>query len=166
MGNRCKFVINVVTHEEPKTLIGFNQKVCGKEQRLRNPLSWTNRPPAESEVLTHLVVKTEHGKPIVLPFAGRKPQGVPMGLWVKEEGESECRTVMVRIGAAAQANIAPRESGQTSLWSFVTRAFGKPTKETKQMTAGIPAGAVSAPLVAHRFQARIVKFTPQGVSAS
>ena len=123
-------------------------------------------PPAKSEVLTHLVIKTEHGKPIVLPFVGRKPQGVSMGLWVKEEGESEGRTVMVRIGVAAQANIIPRKSGQTSLWSFVTRASGKPTKETKQMTADFPAGAVSRPLVAYRLQARIVKFTPQGVSAS
>jgi hypothetical protein len=100
-GNKCEFVINVVRHAEPKTLIGFNQKVRGKAQRLRNPLSWTNRPPAKSEVLTHLVVKAEHGKPIVLPFAGRKPQGAPMELWVKEDGKSEGRTVMVRIGAAA-----------------------------------------------------------------
>jgi len=124
-------------------LIGFNQKVCGQVQRLRNPLSWTKRPPAESEVLTHLVVKTEHGKPIVLPFAGRKPQGVPMGLWVEEDGKSEGHSVMERIGVEPRGDIIPRASGQTSIWSFVTRAFGKPTEETKQMTAALTAGAVS-----------------------
>jgi len=30
--------------------------------------------------------------------------------------------------------ITPRESGQTSLWSFLTRESGKPAKEEKQMT--------------------------------
>ena len=34
MDNTCELVINVVTHEEPKMLTGFNQTVCGKVQRL------------------------------------------------------------------------------------------------------------------------------------
>jgi hypothetical protein len=63
MGNPGELVINVVTHAEPKLLIGFNQMVCGRVQRLYIPLSWTRTPPAESEVLTHLVSETEHGKP-------------------------------------------------------------------------------------------------------
>jgi hypothetical protein len=41
----------------------------------------------------------------------------------KEEGESESRPVMGRIGIAEQSNIIPRESGQTSLWSFDARAL-------------------------------------------
>src|SRR5712692_10466820 len=45
--------------------------------------------------------------------------------------------------------IALGESGQTSIWSFMTRKFGKPRKEAKQMAANTPAqtgmdaGAVS-----------------------
>jgi RNA-directed DNA polymerase len=80
---------------------------------------------------------------------------------------------MEQIGADA-----PRESGQTSIWSFMTRKFGKPRKETRQMAANTPAqtgmgaGAVSHEEVgwnsinwntAHRnvcrLQMRIVKAT-------
>jgi RNA-directed DNA polymerase len=73
-----------------------------------------------------------------------------------------------------------RESGPTSIWSFMTRKFGKPRKEAKQMTANTPAqtgmdaGAVSREEVdwdsidwnaAHqnvcRLQRRIVKATKE-----
>jgi RNA-directed DNA polymerase len=73
-------------------------------------------------------------------------------------------------------NLIPRESGLTSLWSFVTREFEQPTQEAKQMTAGAtPAGAVShdtgdwhaidwrsAHRIVRRLQARIVKATQAG----
>ena len=49
MDNRCELVINVVSRKKPKMLTGFNQKVCGRVQRLYFPLSWTRRPPAKSE---------------------------------------------------------------------------------------------------------------------
>jgi hypothetical protein len=52
------------------------------------------------------------------------PQGVPTGQQVKEEGESEGRAVMVRIGVATSPR---RESGQTFLWSGVTREPGQQT---------------------------------------
>jgi hypothetical protein len=41
----------------------------------------------------------------------------------KDEGESEGRPVTGRIGVAENSNITPRESGQTSLWSFGARAL-------------------------------------------
>ena len=44
--------------------------------------SWTQRHRRIEGDLTHLVIQTEHGKPAVLPFAGRQPQGAPMGLRV------------------------------------------------------------------------------------
>ncbi len=51
------------------------------------------------ERLTHLVTQNEHGKPVVLPQqVGREPQGVTKELRVKDEGESESRSVMGRIG--------------------------------------------------------------------
>ena len=43
----------------------------------------------------------------------------------------------------AFSDITPRESGQTSLWSFLTREFGKPAKEEKQMTTENSVGAAS-----------------------
>ena len=50
-------------------------------------------------------------------------QGGLMVWSAKEEGESEGRPVMGRIGVAEQSNITPRESEQTSLWSFGARAL-------------------------------------------
>ena len=92
-----------------------------------------------------------------------------MRVW--EKGASECRPVIGRIGAEPQGDIAPRESGQTSLWSLFTRESGKTVKETEQMVAADSGGgAVShepeaereirnAERVVSRLQARIVKAT-------
>ena len=95
-----------------------------------------------------------------------------MGVGVEEDGASESRSVMGRIGGARTRNITPRASGQTSIWSFVTKASGKQAQEARQMTAATTAGAASHDLVdwhtinwpkAHqnvrRLQARIVKAT-------
>lgn len=95
-----------------------------------------------------------------------------MRVW--EKGASECRPVIGRIGAEPRGDIAPRESGQTSLWSLFTRESGKTVKETKQMAAADSgAGAVShdpeatreireAERTVSRLQARIVKATREG----
>lgn len=104
-----------------------------------------------------------------------------MGVRVQDGGASEGRLVMRRIGVAPQGNITSRASEQTSTRSFVTRALGKPTEETKQMTAqpsaqaGTAAGAVSQSdrdwhainwhavhQAVRRLQARIVKATQAG----
>src|SRR5262245_583710 len=50
-----------------------------------------------------------------------------MGVRVKEDGESESRLVMGRIGVALNGKITPRESGQTSIRSFPTREPELPT---------------------------------------
>lgn len=49
-----------------------------------------------------------------------------MGLPVKEDRESEGCPVMGQIGLAPIGNISPRVSGQTSIWSLITRAFVEP----------------------------------------
>jgi hypothetical protein len=64
-----------------------------------------------------------------------------MGLRVREDGESEGRPVVGRIGVEPRDNITLRESGPTSIWSFITRELGKPTMEEKQMTANTTAKA-------------------------
>ena len=48
-----------------------------------------------------------------------------MGLRIEEDGESECSLVIKEIGMAPPGNITPRESGQTSVWSFITKRSGK-----------------------------------------
>lgn len=52
---------------------------------------------------------------------------------VEDGGESEGRSVMDRIGVASHDKITPRESGQTSAGSSVTRELVEPLKEEKQM---------------------------------
>jgi RNA-directed DNA polymerase len=72
-------------------------------------------------------------------------------------------------------HITPRESGLTSLWSFITRELGKSIQETRQMTAVATAGAVCHAAVewhaidwpkAHRhvrrLQARLVQAVQAG----
>jgi RNA-directed DNA polymerase len=69
----------------------------------------------------------------------------------------------------------PRESEQTSVWSFLTRKLDQQTQEAKQMTANTFAGAASHNEVkwhrinwsavhgnVRRLQARIVKATQEG----
>ena len=58
-----------------------------------------------------------------------------MGLRAKENGKSEGRPVMGRIGVTSQDNIIPRESEQTSVWSHLSRKLGKRIQEARQMTA-------------------------------
>ncbi len=44
-----------------------------------------------------------------------------MELRVWEDGASECRPVIGRIEVEPFGNITSRESGQTSIWSLITR---------------------------------------------
>ena len=67
-----------------------------------------------------------------------------MEVRVEEDGESQRRSVMGRIGVEPARNITPRESVPTSIGSFLTRKPVLLTQETKQMTAvATPTGAVS-----------------------
>ncbi len=80
------------------------------------------------------------------------------------------------IGVERPRNMTPRASGQTSIWSFVTKELGQLLEERRQMTAVAPlTGALSAGPVAwhtidwyavhrtvRRLQARIVKAVQAG----
>ncbi len=67
------------------------------------------------------------------PYLSRQresdPQGKPMEVWVQERGKSEGSSVMEGIGVEQTRKITPRESGQTSTRSPLTREQGKPIKE-------------------------------------
>ena len=55
-------------------------------------------------------------------------------------------------------DITPRESALTSVWSCITREFGQPPEERRQMTAvATLTGALSDRFTARRLQARMVK---------
>ncbi len=81
-----------------------------------------------------------------------------MGLRAKEDGKSESRSVMERIGVKPKGNITPRESGQTSIWSLVTRELEKTGKEDKADDGSIDYWCGLPPRVRWR-QVRIVKAT-------
>ena len=66
------------------------------------------------------------------------------------------------IGVERLRNITLRESALTSIWSCITREFGQPREERRQMTAVVTlTGALSDRLTARRLQARMVKVGPQ-----
>jgi len=64
-----------------------------------------------------------------------KPQGMPTGLRVAEEGGSEYRPVVGRIRVEPSGEITLRESGLTSLWCLRTRPSEQLAWEAEQMTA-------------------------------
>jgi hypothetical protein len=69
-----------------------------------------------------------------------------MGLRVEDGGGSECFPVMGRIEvepgecavrAVERVHYPTRKRADFQTWSLVTREFGEPSQEGKQMTAGI-----------------------------
>jgi len=95
MANRCELPINAVKANKPKMLRGLNQKVRDRYEGIQFPSSETTPSPANR-------------------------QG-PEGAAIEEDGESERSFVMKGIGVAPFGNITLRKSGQTSVWSFITR---------------------------------------------
>src|SRR5947209_14908477 len=81
-------------------------------------------PPAERRDLPHTVTAAERGKPVAAPAPkGRESdsQEKPTRQRVQEEGASEGRSVIDRIGVEPPATSPRGESRLTSLWSAVTR---------------------------------------------
>src|SRR6266568_5537272 len=100
-----------------------------------------------------------------------------MGRRVKDQGESERRPVMGRIGVEPHGNITPRETGLTSLWSSVTREPWPTDPGSKAAMSAVEtlAGAAPGPALdwhsidwkkvyrtVRRLQARIVKAVREG----
>ena len=96
-------------HDKPKMLTGLNQKNG----------TWSAAPPfdtAHTDLMTtgvqagpkpRVVMFEEHGKPNTPPVTAGQPQGRLMAQWVKEGGESECRSVMGRIRVLPGAKASP-----------------------------------------------------------
>jgi RNA-directed DNA polymerase len=95
---------------------------------------------------------------------------------VKEKGASQRRPVAGRIRVEPSGDITRRESGLTSLWSFVTRESEQPAQGEKQMSAAATLAGASPDAatdwhainwhalrrIVRRLQARIVKAVREG----
>jgi len=104
-------------HDKPKMLIGLNQNG-----------TWSAAPPfdtAHTDSMTTgvqagpkplVVMFEEHGKPNTPPVTAGQPQGRLMAQWVKECGESECRSVTdwIRVVTLPGAKASPLPLGR--LW--------------------------------------------------
>jgi hypothetical protein len=127
MANSGELLINVVRSNKPKALRGLNQKVRGQVQRdLPSPVVVVGATGGEAEPTPSLI----HPWNVVSPsssFRGRpSARRLPMGRRVEDEGRSECPAVTAGIGVESSGEITPRESGPTSLGSFVTRKPDQP----------------------------------------
>jgi hypothetical protein len=68
------------------------------------------------------------------------------------------------IGVEPMGDITLRESALTSIWSCITREFGQPPEERRQMTAVVTrTGALSHRRTVRGLQARMVKVVSQPV---
>ena len=136
MANSGELLINVVRTHEPKALRGSNQKVRGQVQ---------GYPPSPAVTVTATGGEAEPNPSVIHPWNVVNPsssprgrpsaRGSPMGRRVEDEGGSECRSVIERIGVEPPGEITPRESGPTSLGCLRTRPSEQLAWEAEQMTA-------------------------------
>jgi len=135
MANPGELLINVVRSSKPKALRGLNQKVRGQVQGyLPSPAVTVVATGGEAEPKPSVT----HPWNVVSPSSSLRvgpPQGVLMERRVEDEGGSERRPVIERIGVEPSGEITPRESGLTSLGCLRTRPSEQLAWETEQMTA-------------------------------
>ena len=122
MANSGELLINVVRSNKPKALKGLNQKVRGQVQRdLPSPVVVVRATGGEAEPTPSVI----HPWNVVSPSSSLRgrlaARRSPMGWRVGDEGGSQRRPVIGRIGVELSSKITLRESGPTSLRSFVTR---------------------------------------------
>jgi hypothetical protein len=117
MANTCEPLINVVKTVQPKVLTGWGQNGTGSVQGLIGSLPQTSRPSAKRRSLPHRVHQAKRGKPDVLPQGTAPRKGRPKGRRVKEEGASEGRPVMGRIGVERKATSPTRKRADFPLVS-------------------------------------------------
>ena len=125
--NSGELLINVVRSSKPKALRGLNQKVRGQVQGpLPSPAVAVEATGEEAEPIPSLT----HPWNVVSPSSSSRgrpsARRLLMGRRVEDGGRSECPPVTGGIGVESSGEITPRESGPTSLGSFVTREPGKP----------------------------------------
>ena len=136
MANPGELPINVVRTSKPKVLRGLDQKVRGQVQGHSPSPAVAVEPPANRQSLNHPMI---HPWNVVSPSSSLRGRPAarrsPMGRRVEDEGGSEGRPVIGRIGVEPSGEITPRESGLTSLGCLRTRPSEQLAWEAEQMTA-------------------------------
>jgi hypothetical protein len=127
MANSGELPINVVRTDKPKALIGLDQNGTWPGAGASPFPCRRCRATGEQAEPTPSVI---HPWNVVSPsssFRGKpSARRLLMGRRVEDEGRSECPPVTGGIGVESSGEITPRESGPTSLGSFVTREPGNP----------------------------------------
>jgi hypothetical protein len=72
-------VLNVVSNNKPKMLIGLDQKVRGQVQGLRDPLAQMRYHRRKAATFPTLATTAERGKPVVLPHGTASRKASPWG---------------------------------------------------------------------------------------
>ena len=130
MVNICELLINVVTCDRPKVLIGLSQNGKGSGMGAPNSPSADGEPPAERQSLTHTGTCTKRGKPTGLPVKESEPRGTLIDLWVWDGGESKSLPVMGRIGVEPVVKIRETRQLATSLHAQAGRLpLGRSSRE-------------------------------------
>ncbi len=125
MANPGELPINVVRSNKPKALRGWNQTVCGQVQGpLPSPAVAVAATGGEAEPKPSPICPWNVVNPSLSLWGRFAARRLPTERRVKEGGRSERRPVIGRIGVESSGEITPRQSGPTSLGSFVTRGPG------------------------------------------
>jgi hypothetical protein len=165
MANPGERSINIVTDNKPKVLEGLSHKGTGAgTRRPRFLVMGRNATGGQSAPTPCVCACDGTWQPRMSPVRESEPQGEPTDVREGADGRSEGHSVMGWRGVTPTGNITPRASGLTSIWSCLTREFGQPPEERRQMTAvGTLTGALSHRLTVRRLQARMVKVVSQYV---
>ena len=127
MANSSELPINVVRTSKPKTLTGLNQNgtwpgAGASPFPCRRCRATGEQAEPTPSVIHPWNVVSPSSSPRGRPAARRSPMGRRVG----DEGGSQRRPVIGRIGVELSSKITLRESGPTSLRSFLTREPGEP----------------------------------------
>ena len=133
MANSGELLINVVRTSKPKTLIGLNQNGTWPGAGASPfPCRRCRATGGQAEPKPSVI----HPRNVVRPSSSLRGRPAarwsPMGRRVEDEGRSERHPVVGWIGVESSDKITLRQSGLTSLWSFVTREPGKPLQEASR----------------------------------
>ena len=109
MVNVSEHSIKTVMKNKPKMLTGLNQKVCGQVQGLAVSPVVGVAPPVDRVDQNRNKSKLRNTVSPTLSLRVARPRGNAMEQGVKEDGESEGRSVMGRIGVEPKGNITPRD---------------------------------------------------------
>jgi hypothetical protein len=142
MVNKCESLINVVNRQQAKDADRLEPKgtwsgigvFCSPVTVVAPSANRRDTSASSVQALTHAGTQAERGKPNGLPLGKRAVKRVDRtvgkGRWKKRmlfcnETDRDC----------GLDNIIPRESGQTSIRSLITRELGKPSQRKSRWQA-------------------------------